>query len=743
MPTGWTHALGRPPARSRTLALALASAALAGGAAGMAGAAAVESVPPPAPAGARPGAEVLDLLKPGEWYEVPDSHLETVAASSKQFPWLSGSSGIAGIIACWAGGAFDTQRDQLYIGPGGGHNGYNGNEVYAFSLKEMAWRRLTDPYPVVAGESTDPTTSPSAIHTYDGVEYIPPPFDRYVVVGGWGSPDTYALDPDHADHWEAYPEHRTQRTGDISGWDPIRQLLWFDTPINSGTLSQWDPLTHVWTLRGRDTMDHMDYHTTGDIDARHGVFAAVGNGHVYAWQLSGIPGAITGGKVTTTGATEILERPSPGFCYDPLLDAFVAWGSGADVYTLDVAARAWTRHPPAATSTVVPGKPDQWGTFGRFRYVPSHNVFILCNSVSQNVFFYRLSGERPEVITAVTATATRPAIDSDVPVAGLIEVKAVYAGGKRVDVTSQATVVPLDPAIARCARQGGGEVTGLAGGTARFRVTYTDPLLKRGFSDTVAVQVTDRSADSTLAALSLSLPALTMAAGDRFQLAALGAYTRGAARFARPCTAAARWSSAAADRVTVVDGLVTAIAAGEAVTITATLEGRSVTAQVTVSAAPVLTRISFQVKAASPRAGWQGDNGQAWSAARGYGWLSTAGLSARDDRPGNGNALFTSFVGTPSAREARDFKVSLPAGWYQLRVAMGDAQYGADPFAGGVAVGAQQLLRYSGRGNEIATELVQVGADDLVLRVGGPLNYLVIAPAGTDLARHAGDGPDR
>jgi hypothetical protein len=640
-------------------------------------------------------------------------------------------------------GAFDTQRDQLYIGPGGGHNGYNGNEVYAFSLREMSWRRLNDPYPVVSGESTDPKLSPSAIHTYDGVEYIPPPLDRYVVVGGWGSPGTYALDPDHPDHWESYPEHRTQRTGDISGWDPIRELLWFNTPINSGTLSQWDPISHVWTLRGRDTMDHMDYHTTGDIDSIHGVFAAVGNGRVYAWQLSGIPGAITGGKITTTGDTGILERSSPGFCFDPVLNTFVAWNSGADVYTLDVATKVWTRHAPAATNAVVPGKPDQWGTFGRFRYVPSHNVFILCNSVSQNIFFYRLSGERPDPITAVTATATRAAIDSDVAVPGLITVQAVYAGGRRVDVTAQSSFVALDPSIARVERHGRGEVIGFAAGAARIRVSYTDPIFKRGFADTITVQVTDRSGESTLAGLSLNLPALTMVAGDRFQLEAVGAYTRGTTRFSRSCTASASWSSPAPAQVTVAAGLVTAISAGGPVVITATKDGKPVNAQVTVVDAPVMKRISFQVKEASPRTGWLGDNGKAWSETRGYGWLSSDGLGTRDDRPGNGNVLFTSFVTTPSIREARDFKVSVPAGWYQVRVAMGDAQYGADPFAGGVSIGEQTLLRYSGRGNEVATQLVQVGADNLVLRVSGPINYLIVAPAGIDLSQHAGDGPDR
>lgn len=104
----------------------------------------------------RSGNLTLDNLKPGEWCEVPNSRLDAVAAKQSKFPWLAGSSGVAGVICCWCGGAFDWQRNQLYIGPGGGHMGYNGNEVYAFSLRDMKWRRLNDPYPIVMGESTDP-----------------------------------------------------------------------------------------------------------------------------------------------------------------------------------------------------------------------------------------------------------------------------------------------------------------------------------------------------------------------------------------------------------------------------------------------------------------------------------------------------------------------------------------------------------------------------------------------------------
>ena len=344
-------------------------------------------------------------LKPGQWYEVPNSHLEAVKASEAKFPWLRG--GIGGVTECWAGGAFDSQRDRLYIGPGGGHAGYNGNEIYAFDLHDLKWHRLNDPDPVIPGtEYTDLNKAPFAMHTYDGVEYLPPPTDRYVVVGGWGTPRTYALDPSHPDHWEVYADHGTGRTGDICAYDPIADLLWLSTPTTAGKLSQWNPLTHHWTLRA-STSPEPSYYETADVDFKRRLMVSCGKGKVKAWKLAPIPQNIIEEEITTTGDTEILSRCSPGFCYVPPLDKFVAWDRGADVYTLDMDTRKWTRHPPAPTNTVTPGPPDQWGTFGRFRYVPSMNVFVLCNSTKQNVFIYRLTADRPNVITGVKVTRTR------------------------------------------------------------------------------------------------------------------------------------------------------------------------------------------------------------------------------------------------------------------------------------------------------------------------------------------------
>ena len=407
-------------------------------------------------------AEAIEKLKPGEWYEVPQSRLDAVAAPVEKFPWLRG--GIGGIVACWAGGAFDSQRDRLYLGPGGGHAGYNGNEIYAFDLNDLKWHRLNDPDPVIPGtEYTDLNKAPFAMHTYDGVEYLPPPVDRYLVIGGWGTPRTYMLDPSHPDHWEVYADHKTGRTGDICAFDPVGGDLWLSTPSTAGKLSQWDSLNHRWTLRRRDSPDP-SYYETADVDYKRHLLVSCGHGKVKAWHLAPIPNAVTVEELVTTGGEDVVSHSSPGFCYVPLIDRFVAWGSGPDVYTLDIDKKIWTRHPTAATNSVVPGTPDRWGTFGRFRYVASKNIFVVYNDVKQNIFLYRLTAERPNVITGVRATVANTKLETDLPGAGIVA-SALYADGSERDVTAEASYFSLDPNIATVDVHSGGTVHGISPGT--------------------------------------------------------------------------------------------------------------------------------------------------------------------------------------------------------------------------------------------------------------------------------------
>jgi hypothetical protein len=48
-----------------------------------------------------------------------------------------------------------------------------------------------------------------------------------------------------------------------------------------------------------------------------------------------------------------------------------------------------TVEAPSDSNTVVPEAPPQWGTFGRWRYVPKYNVFVVVSSVTGSVYLYR------------------------------------------------------------------------------------------------------------------------------------------------------------------------------------------------------------------------------------------------------------------------------------------------------------------------------------------------------------------
>lgn len=104
-----------------------------------------------------------------------------------------------------------------------------------------------------------------------------------------------------------------------------------------------------------------------------------------------VSGQIPLQTVTTAGDTQILGTVYPGVAYDPVSDRVVAWDGGATVYTLNMDTLVWTRRDPAAGNTVIPTDSQGNGTYGRFRYVPSRNAFVVVNSIDEDVYVYKLS----------------------------------------------------------------------------------------------------------------------------------------------------------------------------------------------------------------------------------------------------------------------------------------------------------------------------------------------------------------
>jgi hypothetical protein len=133
----------------------------------------------------------LDSLAPGHWLEVANSKLAAVLYKGPLADELRGNTGPAGIMSAWGGATFDTNSEALLVW-GGGHQDYYGNEVYAFSLKTLQWRRLNEPSSI-AGWSRHtgilPDGAPSARHTYGALTFLPRTNQMFSTASSGSMPD--------------------------------------------------------------------------------------------------------------------------------------------------------------------------------------------------------------------------------------------------------------------------------------------------------------------------------------------------------------------------------------------------------------------------------------------------------------------------------------------------------------------------------------------------------------------------
>lgn len=357
-------------------------------------------------------AHPLDTLQPGHWYVVPNSRLDAVTPD----PLPPNGSGSGAIMDAWSGAAFDTKRERLIVW-GGGHNDYSGNEVYVFDVKKLRWERLNEPTRNVGGSDNCFYTdgSPKSRHTYDQIEYLPA-IDKFVAFGCSSPyPQSRTYDDVVAFDFETLQWSRLASTagtdyGATSAVDPTTGHAWYHGAGSYGHLREYDPIANTWTRRSASGV-WIDYELTGALDPVKRRYIAVGMGLFWEWNMDGGPNS-NPVRITTSGPRTAQNVDSPGLEYDPVIKKFVAWGGGASVYTIDLDTHTWTEVPPAPTNTVVPTRPNPRGTFGRFRYIPSRNAYILVNATNENVYFYKLSAgagvTQPQVSLKASQTQVGP-----------------------------------------------------------------------------------------------------------------------------------------------------------------------------------------------------------------------------------------------------------------------------------------------------------------------------------------------
>lgn len=345
----------------------------------------------------------IDSLAAGEWMEIPDSTIRP------QFPAVSPGGTSAAVIGAWSGGAFDTKRDRLIIW-GGGHGDYAGNEIYVFDMNTLKWTRISEPSAVPPGVSEFrsgyyPDGGPVSRHTYNYIQYLPAPVDRFCTFGGAGFWQSGQYGSDHTDCfdfdkkvWETqkFPATPSADIGSNTAYDPVTQSLWQHGGYADRGMSRLDLKTGLWTQLWTSFSNAgytLGYNRTSEIDPINRKMVAVGAGKVIVWDLNVITGTNYGTEITTTGPQDVVMGAggNPGFVYVPELRAFVGWAGGPNLFKFDIATKVWTALPTLSSSKALPPQTQtNWGTYGRMRYSPNKKAIVLVHAVDSNVLVYKV-----------------------------------------------------------------------------------------------------------------------------------------------------------------------------------------------------------------------------------------------------------------------------------------------------------------------------------------------------------------
>jgi len=335
-------------------------------------------------------AELVRGMAPNSWLSIPGTHLRQALPDPAKFPKVGGLGDPKGIVDSWSGGVLDSRRNRLLLW-GGGHVNYAGNEVYAFDLESLVWERLTDPTPDPAVASQiNADGTPVARATYNGLACVAHA-DGMFALGGDRAPNGGPVDQlwmfDFARNvWQ--PRHPSGDrpptwVGCACAYDPETRRVWWGesrgaTSANGGLYS-YDYEDNRWTKHSADSF----YYQTTTVDTRRGMLVAAGHGKLFAYDIRG-GGAPLRQVWRSSGGDALIAKPNPGFEYDASADRLVGWAGGS-VYSLNPETKVWEVFDAPGSP-----KPTTYGIFGRWRYVPALDVYVVVTGIDENVHFYKL-----------------------------------------------------------------------------------------------------------------------------------------------------------------------------------------------------------------------------------------------------------------------------------------------------------------------------------------------------------------
>jgi hypothetical protein len=381
------------------------------------------------------------------WFEIPKTLLRPACSTVVE---IQGTDGCQAVISAWNGAIADTANQRLLI-MGGGHDNYSGNELYSVDLNSssstyLTLRELTNPvFPTPIPSCTEdwgtpPTMSaPSARENYGDLAAINGGgsnqlwlFGGALANSGCRSSGMWILDIPTLT-WTRMDT--TLKTSNLPSSAPITlgstftDINYSDYDLNSNlvytylsdadVLASYDPGTNTLTSLASGKLSGQiggaNFRANGVLDPVRHIFLIVGQGTVAWFDLNSNPpvaknfslqAAAAGCKPSPDPNNPAIEDAiSPGLAFDPVQDRVVGWAGGNTVWLIDTTSTTAATPSLSCTTLTFPGGPppapipggggtsgeQKNGTFGRFRYFPGLNLFVLVNDWEQNAFTLRLN----------------------------------------------------------------------------------------------------------------------------------------------------------------------------------------------------------------------------------------------------------------------------------------------------------------------------------------------------------------
>ena len=453
------------------------------------------------------------------WFQIPNTTFATVQQTS--FP---SAGDPANVMIAWSGATYDSKRNRMIIW-GGGHGDYAGNEVYVLDLASnpIAPRRLNNPDQYTVNGSCHesiPGTSnrPGARHTYGGLTYLPTQDRMFALSGsiadcGSFSNSGWLFDPAGLG-WNLAINNQASWQSGLAAcvYDQNKDLVHC---FNNTTASLWDYVPSAGTLTEqsgfKSGFGNGDFSGVMDPNGKR-MYLVGGNFMAFFDLSSNAPYPIRTDMAIPASCGTFASGHWPGVAYDPVQKLIVEWHGGNSVNTYNpstntCSSATFSGGPPSPPRTqptggsYPSGSEQADGTFGRFQYIPSLGVFIVCNDWAINCYSLRMSaGASGPAISGIGATSLTTAgatigWTTDVPATSQVEYGPTISYG---------SLTTLDPSLVTAHST---QLTGLSMNTLyHYRVHSKNSSGTESISTDLAFQ-TNGTSDTTPPTITMTSPA--------------------------------------------------------------------------------------------------------------------------------------------------------------------------------------------------------------------------------------------